>query len=71
MTTQHKTTTASGDVKPRITLTTKDYKSLSSLARAAANNMPGMASVLTEELERARTRPLRAFGMHGQRSRIP
>ena len=53
MTTQRKTITASGDIKPRITLTAKDYESLSMLARAAETRMPDLALVLAEELERA------------------
>ena len=49
-----KTATVSGEVKPPITLTAKDYERLSLLARAAATRMPDLVSVLTEELERAR-----------------
>jgi regulator of nucleoside diphosphate kinase len=45
--------TTSDTSKPRITLTTKDYESLSLLARAATAGMPDVASVLTEELARA------------------
>jgi len=41
------------EIKPPITLTANDYKRLSLLARAAENKMPDVASVLTEELERA------------------
>ena len=52
MTPQRKTGTA-GQLKPRITLTTQDYEKLSILARAAANTMPDVATVLTEELDRA------------------
>ncbi|WP_439361510.1 nucleoside diphosphate kinase regulator [Bradyrhizobium sp. DASA03007] len=50
--TSTKTTTRS-EIKPPITLTANDYKQLSLLARAAENKMPDVASVLTEELERA------------------
>jgi regulator of nucleoside diphosphate kinase len=53
MTTQRKTSTASGAIKPRITLTAKDYESLSLLARTAETKTPELASILTEELERA------------------
>jgi hypothetical protein len=52
MTTQSKTG-AMGELKPRITLTTRDHERLSVLARAAANTMPDVAAVLTEELDRA------------------
>jgi len=41
------------EIKPPITLTPDDYKRLSLLARAAENKMPDVASVLTEELDRA------------------
>ena len=41
------------EIKPPITLTVKDYERLSLLARAAAARMPEVASVLSEELERA------------------
>jgi hypothetical protein len=54
MTTQRKTVTTSGEIKPRITLTTKDYESLSLLARTATAGMPDVASALTEGLARAR-----------------
>jgi regulator of nucleoside diphosphate kinase len=53
MSAQRKTTTVSGEIKPRITLTANDYERLSLLARAAATRMPDLVSVLTEELERA------------------
>jgi regulator of nucleoside diphosphate kinase len=43
-----------GELRPPITLSAQDHERLSSLARAAANSMPGLASMLTEELERAR-----------------
>ena len=39
--------------KPRITLTAHDHEKLSIIARAAESNMPDVAAVLTEELERA------------------
>jgi regulator of nucleoside diphosphate kinase len=42
-----------GELKPPITLTASDHERLSLLARAAATQMPDLASVLTEELERA------------------
>jgi hypothetical protein len=44
---------SSGEIKPRITLSAKDYESLLLLARGAANSMPDLASILAEELERA------------------
>jgi len=50
---QHKAITISGEIKPRITLTAKDYEGISRLARAAATRTPDLVSVLTEELERA------------------
>jgi len=53
MTTHRKTITNNGDIKPHITLTAKDYESLSVLARAAETRMPDVAVVLSEELERA------------------
>jgi regulator of nucleoside diphosphate kinase len=53
MSAQRKTVTAGGEIKPRVTLTADDYQRLSLLARAAATRMPDLASVLTEELERA------------------
>jgi regulator of nucleoside diphosphate kinase len=53
MTTQRKAIAISGEIKPRITLTAKDYERISRLARAAATRMPDLVSVLTEELERA------------------
>jgi regulator of nucleoside diphosphate kinase len=53
MSVQRKTVTAGGEIKPRVTLTANDYERLSLLARAAATRMPDLASVLTEELERA------------------
>lgn len=53
MTTHRKAINASGEIKPHITLTAKDYESLSMLARAAETRMPDVAVVLTEELERA------------------
>ena len=53
MTTHRKAVTASGEIKPHITLTAKDHESLSMLARAAETRMPDVAVVLTEELDRA------------------
>src|ERR1051325_10072567 len=50
---QRKIATAGDGVRPRITLPANDYQRLSLLARAAAAQMPEMAAVLTEELERA------------------
>jgi regulator of nucleoside diphosphate kinase len=44
---------ATGQLKPRITLTAQDHEKLSILARAAAHTMPDVAAVLTEELDRA------------------
>jgi regulator of nucleoside diphosphate kinase len=49
----HKTLTAGGSAKPRITLSAEDYDRLSQLARAATSNMSDVVQVLTEELERA------------------
>jgi regulator of nucleoside diphosphate kinase len=46
-------TVTTSEIKPPITLTPDDYKRLSLLARAAEHKMPEVASVLTEELERA------------------
>ncbi|MBX9843334.1 MAG: nucleoside diphosphate kinase regulator [Xanthobacteraceae bacterium] len=54
MSEERKTKTVSGEIRPRITLTANDYERLSLLARAAASRMPDVASVLTEELARAR-----------------
>ncbi|MGY4402285.1 transcription elongation GreA/GreB family factor [Bradyrhizobium sp. USDA 3315] len=53
MSTTSTNTTMRSEIKPPITLTADDYKRLSLLARAAENKMPDVASVLTEELERA------------------
>ena len=53
MSAQHKTTIRSGEIKPRITLTADDYERLSLLARAAATSMPDLATILSDELERA------------------
>ena len=47
MTTHRKAVTASGEIKPHITLTAKDHESLSMLARAAETRMPDVA-VLAE-----------------------
>ena len=52
MTTHRKAINASGEIKPHMTLTAKDYESLSMLARAAEARMPddiahGRISVLT------------------------
>ncbi|MCF3933757.1 nucleoside diphosphate kinase regulator [Acuticoccus sp. M5D2P5] len=38
---------------PHITLTARDYEQLAVLARAAANRIPDVSAILTEELERA------------------
>jgi regulator of nucleoside diphosphate kinase len=46
-------TAMAGEIKPRIALTAKDHERLSLLARAAATRMPDVASVLSDELERA------------------
>ena len=54
MSEERKTKTVSGEIRPRITITANDYERLSLLARAAASRMPDVASVLTEELARAR-----------------
>jgi regulator of nucleoside diphosphate kinase len=53
VTIEHKTKTSGGEIKPPITLSANDYSKLSQLALAAADRMPSVASVLTEELERA------------------
>jgi regulator of nucleoside diphosphate kinase len=53
MSTERKTKTMSGEVRPPITLTANDFEQLSLLARAAASKMPEVASILTEELARA------------------
>ena len=53
MTIERKTKRAGGETKPPITLPANDYARLSRLALAAADRMPSVASVLTEELERA------------------
>jgi regulator of nucleoside diphosphate kinase len=53
MTTQRKPGTVTGQLNPRITLTAQDHERLSTLARAAANSMPEVAAVLSEELDRA------------------
>ncbi|UWU66156.1 nucleoside diphosphate kinase regulator [Bradyrhizobium sp. NC92] len=53
MSTTSANTIMRSEIKPPITLTADDYKRLSLLARAAENKMPDVASVLTEELERA------------------
>jgi regulator of nucleoside diphosphate kinase len=46
-----------GGAKPRIILTAADHKKLSVLANAAANTIPEVAAVLTEELDRAHVLP--------------
>jgi regulator of nucleoside diphosphate kinase len=53
MTLERKAITASGEIKPRIAITAKDYEDLSLLARAAESQTPDLASVLLDELERA------------------
>jgi regulator of nucleoside diphosphate kinase len=50
---ERKLTTSSGDIKPRIAITAKDYEGLSLLARAAESKIPDLAAVLLDELERA------------------
>jgi regulator of nucleoside diphosphate kinase len=64
---ERKTRTASGAIKPRITLAPQDYEKLSQLARAAASSMPDVASVLADELERAH---VLADGRSGQSVRM-
>lgn len=44
---------ASGELTPPITLTAEDHARLSTLARAAAERMPEVASALADELDRA------------------
>ena len=53
MSTERRTMTLNGEIKPRITLTANDYERLSLLARAAEDRMPDLVSVLADELERA------------------
>jgi regulator of nucleoside diphosphate kinase len=48
---------ATGQVKPRITLTAADHERLSGLAHAAMNTMPDVASCLAGELDRAHVLP--------------
>lgn len=48
------TTRSAGRLKPRITILAADHERLSTLARAAAHTLPDVATVLTEELDRAR-----------------
>jgi regulator of nucleoside diphosphate kinase len=50
---ERKSATSSGDIKPRIAITAKDYEGLSLLARAAESKIPDLAAVLLDELERA------------------
>ena len=51
--TTHGTPGMSGRLRPRITLTAQDHEKLSVLARAAAHNMPEIAELLSEEVDRA------------------
>jgi regulator of nucleoside diphosphate kinase len=53
MSMKRKATTTTGEVKPRITLSSEDYERLALLARAAEGSMPELISVLTGELDRA------------------
>lgn len=53
MTSHRKSMTESSEIKPRITLTARDYARLSLLARGAGSEMKETASLLTDELERA------------------
>lgn len=48
------TTRSAGRLKPRITILAADHERLSTLARAAAHTLPDVATVLAEELDRAR-----------------
>jgi regulator of nucleoside diphosphate kinase len=54
MTTEKTVTTSRSDVKPAIILSAKDYNRLSTLAHAARNRLPDLASELAEEIGRAR-----------------
>jgi regulator of nucleoside diphosphate kinase len=53
MATHRKMATLTRELGAHITLTARDYEQLSMLARAAANRMPDLASILLEELDRA------------------
>jgi regulator of nucleoside diphosphate kinase len=53
MTTEKTVTTARSHVKPAIILSAKDYDRLSTLAHAARNRLPDLASELAEEIGRA------------------
>src|SRR5688572_1921780 len=53
MTAQRKVLAHTAEIQPRITLSAKDYKNLALLVRTAANKVPDVASLLSDELERA------------------
>ena len=53
MLTHQKTDVHAKDRKPSITLTASDHARLSSLVRAAMNNMPDVAAGLADEIDRA------------------
>jgi regulator of nucleoside diphosphate kinase len=53
MTTENRVTTARSHVKPVIILSAKDYDRLATLAHAARNRLPDLASELAEEIGRA------------------
>jgi len=53
MTIEKTVTMARSDVKPAIILSAKDYDRLSTLARAAQNRLPDLASELAAEVGRA------------------
>ncbi|MCK1638924.1 nucleoside diphosphate kinase regulator [Bradyrhizobium sp. 157] len=53
MTTEKTVTTSRSHVKPAIILSAKDYNRLSTLAHAARNRLPDLASELAEEIGRA------------------
>jgi regulator of nucleoside diphosphate kinase len=53
MTTEKTVTTARSHVRPAIILSAKDYDRLSTLAHAARNRLPDLASELAEEVGRA------------------
>ena len=53
MTIEKTVTTARSEVKPAIILSAKDYDRLSTLARAAQNRLPDLASELAAEVGRA------------------
>jgi regulator of nucleoside diphosphate kinase len=53
----HKASPLTRELSPHIALTARDFEQLSMLARAAANSMPDLASILLDELDRAHVLP--------------